>query len=522
MSPKTIDRKTNSGTEYKVAEENQVIKYKITSGNLSGKIDGENDYWNVYIPASEIQNQCFPLNANPRQPNSIGTNESTDIVVKMRKTLKTQPSDFVRFNNGFTCVCTDLKADDPDYPTELEITWGAGEGILNGGHTYLSIHSVLPKEPNADVRVEFIVLSKALSSDPIKKKNFIKDTAIARNSNRQLQPFTQAEFEGKHDKLKSHLGDLKSSIYFSEGFEDLNKEMDEKSALAAKTYVAYLSTLDRAWHWHPSKNSNPKGKDVTSSLLVKGVAAYDTWKVVALDEDNEMNLSNVAPFGPVLLKIVDSARESMRLEKDSSGKTKKPVGYGNKFTLNEMWNEWAGKGQKSPNSVSYYDVSGTSKANKLPRSSPHYINWVLNYIRPFLWFGEADDDCKEYVGWHRDPIQTYTEVHKAIIKKTLKDFKQFKKYGSFVTHESTAKIIWDEVIEPIWSQYCSLDFTDNNFFPTHFFSPFDDEWFAEEPTGDLLLVFNTIDEEWRTEKRATAKLGSSDVHRAYEQITTPY
>jgi hypothetical protein len=66
MATKTIDKKTNSGTNYKVAEEGQKITYKITRGNHAGKIDGENDYWNIYIPASEIQEKCFPLNANHR------------------------------------------------------------------------------------------------------------------------------------------------------------------------------------------------------------------------------------------------------------------------------------------------------------------------------------------------------------------------------------------------------------------------------------------------------------------------
>ena len=522
MVTKTIEKKTNSGTNYKVAEEGQKITYKITRGNHAGKVDGENDYWNIYIPASEIQEKCFPLNANPRQPNSIGTNESTDIVVKMKKTLKSSPKDFVRFNNGFTCVCTKLTPDDPDYPTEITVEWGDGEGILNGGHTYLSIHSVLPHQPNADVRVEFIVLSTALSSDPVRKKDFIKDTAIARNSNRQLAAFTQAEFEGKHDVIKSHLGDLQSSIFFSEGFETLNPLLDQKTAMKAATFVSHLSTLDKAWHWHPTENPKPKGKDLTSGLLVSGSKAYNDWKIVALDETNEMNLQNVAPLGPVVLKIADSARFSMQYEEDASGKTKKPLGYGKKFTQSLMWTEWAGAGQNSKKSVRMYDSSGISKAAQLPLSSPHYINWILNSIRPFIWFGEADHDSKEYVGWHKDPIQTYEKIHREMIKHSLKDFKNFKKYGSFVTNAATAKSIWDDVIEPIWELHCSLDEDNDKFFPLCFFDPFEDKWLSISNDGTHYLIFDTIDEEWRVEDVASAKLVAHDQYRKYEIIQQPY
>lgn len=522
MSSKILAKKTNAGTDYSVAEENQSITYTITKGHSSGLIDGENEYWNVYIPASEIKKKCFPLNANPRQPNSIGANESTDIVVKMKKTLKTQPRSFVRLNNGFTCVCKSLTPNDKDNPTEIEVNWGEGEGILNGGHTYLSIQSVPPLH-NADVRVEFIVLSNKLSSDPDKKRDFIKDTAIARNSNRQLEKFTQAEFEGKHDILKSHLGTLQSSIYFSEGFEDLNEKLDEKSALKAALYVSYLSTLDRSWHWHPSLKSNPKGKDLVSTLLVSGSKAYKDWLIVSLDDENEMNLTNVAPLGPVLLRLLDEIRESMRkVQSPTSGKTTKPIGYGNKFTEGDMFQEWAGAGQKSKTSLSYYDSSGTSKAIQIPKSSPHYINWILNSIRPFVWFGEADHDVKEFVGWYSDPLEVYEIIHKLMIKKTLSDFKKFKKYGSFVTHESTAKTVWDEVIQPIWITKCSTDSKEENFFPMVFFNPFDEKWYQKKTSGTHYLIFNNSEKEWKLGKDLAKIDNDEEVFRNYESISQPY
>jgi hypothetical protein len=518
----TTQKTTNSGTNYRVADEGQKIQYDIASGRFAGKIDGENEYWNVYIPVSEIQNKCFPLNANPRQPNSIGGEESTDIVVKMRSTLKKKPSDFVRLNNGFTCVCSSLTPDDPKDPKSLEIEWLEGEGILNGGHTYLAVQSILPSTPTAYVRVEFIVLSSAISSDPLKKKQFIKDTAIARNSNRQLKPFTQAEFEGKHAVLQSHLGDLQSSIFWSEGFERLNPNLSESKALSASAYVSYLSALDRNWHWHPSRNPNPKGKDIAKQILTQGKKAYNDWLIVALSESNEMNLRNVAPMGPVLLKLVDQLRSDMKKIDNAQGKTIQPTGYGNKFTMNDMWKGWAGKGQQSKKSVTYYHSSGTSEAIQVPMSSAHYILWVLNYIRPFLWFGETDDDVIEFVGWHRDPIETYDQIHKLMIKGTIKDFGNFKKMGQFVTHSSTAKTIWDEIIEPIWEEHCSLEPDNNKFFPRKFFSPQCDSWYEEDPDGDHYLIFSKDEKEWRISQKSSATFESDDVYSLYSKIIQPY
>ena len=109
-----------------------------------------------------------------------------------------------------------------------------------------------------------------------------------------------------------------------------------------------------------------------------------------------------------------------------------------------------------------------------------------------------------------------------MINKTLKSFKQFKKYGSFVTNESTAKTIWDEVIEPIWEKYCSVNPTDDKFFPTHFFSPFDEKWYRQDNHGDYVLIFDTDEEEWRVEQKATASFNSNDIYKSYDCIKAPY
>ena len=213
-----INKKTNQGTSYNVVEVPSQISYKYFSAEDCGKVDGENKYWTIYLPMSEVREKCFPLNANPRKPNTIGANESTDIVVRMQNTLSNHPSKFVRLNNGLTCVCGSLSIDTQN--KTVTIKWGEGEGILNGGHTYLSIVSN-ENVTDARVRVEIIEISERLNNQENnqEKQDFIKETAIARNSNRQLKDYTRSEFEGKHQFFQDHLKDLKGVIYWSEGYE---------------------------------------------------------------------------------------------------------------------------------------------------------------------------------------------------------------------------------------------------------------------------------------------------------------
>ena len=290
-----INKKTNQGTSYNVVEVPSQISYKYFSAEDCGKVDGENKYWTIYLPMSEVREKCFPLNANPRKPNTIGANESTDIVVRMQNTLSNHPSKFVRLNNGLTCVCGSLSIDTQN--KTVTIKWGEGEGILNGGHTYLSIVSN-ENVTDARVRVEIIEISERLNNQENnqEKQDFIKETAIARNSNRQLKDYTRSEFEGKHQFFQDHLKDLKGVIYWSEGYEGLivqDEEQDqtfhfsEKSAMRANVFVRYLALLDYNWYWHPLEISEPTDYEIHSNLLVSGNGTYDQWNMVALEKHNE-------------------------------------------------------------------------------------------------------------------------------------------------------------------------------------------------------------------------------------------
>ena len=488
-----VQKTTNQGSNYHVVEAPSTVKYSFFSAEDCGKVDGENKYWTIYIPMSEVREKCFPLNANPRKPNTIGSNESTDIVVRMRNTLTQYPEKFVRLNNGLTCVCSSLELDSENSTVSIE--WGEGEGILNGGHTYLSILTN-PTETDARVRVEIIEISERLN-DPensLEKQEFIKETAIARNSNRQLKDFTRSEFEGKHEFLQNHLDDLKGVIYWSEGYEELVTEpfhFKEKSAMKANVFVRYLALLDRNWYWHPSDDPDPSDFEIHSNLLVSGNGTYDQWNMVALEKHNAKNLGAIAPLGRTLLKLVDRIALSMRHEKNESGDTTNPLGCGNSFTASPFFQKWAGAGQGKGRS--FHDKG----VEKVPKCSPHFVAYMINFTRPFVWYGDTDEDNVVLVGWHFDLVETYDKFHKKILPFLNVQFVHHQMKGrDLAANNIVASAVWRNHVKQIWSENCSLDKDDEKFWPQTFFDPKSEKWYTLDTEGNYHLCYDEIDDEW--------------------------
>jgi len=487
------EKTTNQGSIYKVVKVPSSVSYQYFTAEDCGKVDGENNYWTIYLPMSEVRNKCFPLNANPRKPNTIGSNESTDIVVRMRNTLSQNPNKFVRLNNGLTCVCSSLSIDKET--NTVTINWGEGEGILNGGHTYLSIITN-PTETNARVRVEIIEISERLnqSENELEKQDFIKETAIARNSNRQLKDFTRSEFEGKHQFIQDHLDDLKGVIYWSEGYEELVTEpfhFKEKSAMKANVFIRYLALLDRNWYWHPLDNEMPTDYEIHSNLLVSGNGTYDQWSMIALEKHSAKNLEVIAPLGRKLLKLVDAIVLSMRHETNDSGTTTNPIGCGNSFTATPFFQKWAGAGQTKGHS--YYDKG----VEKVPKCSPHFIAYMINFTRPFVWYGDTDDESTVLVGWYHDLIEIYDMFHKKILPFLNEQFVHHQMKGrDLAANNIVASAVWRNHVKQIWREKCSLDSSNDNFWPQTFFDSKSEKWYNNDEEGDWLLCYNETDEEW--------------------------
>jgi hypothetical protein len=521
-----IDKETNSGTKYRVSKVPQDVVYKVDSLTDSGEQDGENEYYTAYIDTNEVKKTLFPLNANPRKPNSIGGDESKDIVVKMQTTLSSNPTSFVRLNNGLTCVCTGMKYDPAS--KSLTVNWKGGDGVLNGGHTYLAIQTA--DDAKARVRVEIVKLNSKYSKDENAeaRKELIKEMAMARNANRQLKANTRAEYEGKHELFQDYLDDLRGVIDWSEGYEEMSTTPFDfakniKVALTPEAFVRYLALLDKAWCWHPAETESdiyttPTKNTVlgVGEMLVKGAATYTDWGVVALISHNEKNLVSIAPLSRMLLKLLDTIRLSMKYKKDTLGKTTNPIGCGTNFSVSDFFTNSAGATQGKGRT--YYDKG----AEKVPKSAPHFLGYMINFMRPFVWQGDVDEEDKALIGWHYSPVDAYGELSKDISKDMMGKFKAFDTARDFYKDGVHGMDVWESHVKELWGKKCSIDSSEDEFFPLVFFDPDAEKWYTKDEVNPTnILAFDKSDKTWRVVAVGTG-VGDDEVSRNYKEISRPY
>ena len=303
-----------------------------------------------------------------------------------------------------------------------------------------------------------------------------------------MKDFTRSEFEGKHEVLQSHLKDLKGVVYWSEGYEELSvtpHRFTSRDAMKANEYVRYLALLDLEWHWHPSKKQaggvNPREAEILNNLIVSGNKTYDQWSVIALDDESDKNLHSVAPLGPDLLKLVDRIRHSMA--NPSSG-------YGPNFVSSPFYASWAGKGQSAGRTFSDMGL------RRCPKSSPQFIAYMLNWIRPYVWFGETENHLK-MVGYYRDPFEVYNEIHPEIIKYARTPFQGFRTARDFANSKASAASLWREVVKDHWSEAANVDDSESeNFWPIKLYNPDYERWFKKDATGPMALIYDDDFEEW--------------------------
>ena len=111
----------------------------------------------AYVRCEEIRTNCLPLDANPREPTRV------DVVNKMAATLLEEPGKFHHWNNGITIVCEGVEYDAAT--ANLTLSFGEGEGVCNGGHTYFSIVTQPTSlDSKALVHLEVIRLPDSLSA----------------------------------------------------------------------------------------------------------------------------------------------------------------------------------------------------------------------------------------------------------------------------------------------------------------------------------------------------------------------
>jgi hypothetical protein len=376
-----------------------------------GKLDGLHEYYTVYAQCKVIKETALPLNSNPRLPNSIGSNPDKDVVLSMRRTLSSSNSeDFVKFNNGMTIVCNDIVLPKNSKKSEVTLSFGDFEGILNGGHTYFAIQSTPDIPDEAKVRLEIIKLNPNMAAKLAEKKAEILKIAMNRNKNRILASHTQANYEGKYEPFKEHLADAPTDKpSFSETVNWAEGHSAKSGAIGAKDFIRMMTSLDPMWFNHPLEYTNPDHESACVS------DPHDsTWKPIAHDVNNQHNLLHMAPLSRSLVVLYETIRMDLM-----HGQYSRAGGFSG-FRATNFYAWAATKGKKD--SLIFTDGDTPPKPIKVSSSKPIFTTFALGMLRPTVWFGEDQNDDIRFIGFVSNPVDLFNAIREKLYKEVETNF----------------------------------------------------------------------------------------------------
>ncbi len=196
--------------------------------------DGTRKKWVIIAHARDLPPN-LPLDANARIPNVL----KNQTCIELRETLLTHPEDFPIFNGGIICTATEIEAkqDGNQHFVEVVFDQDAGQGLVNGGHTYAqllhivhdnteysdgkSIKAVLLQDArHGSEEIGRIALDDELLADrvarardkaqvqiefvaPVVDSEMLAQIARARNLSQSVEATALQNLAGKFDLMKS-------------------------------------------------------------------------------------------------------------------------------------------------------------------------------------------------------------------------------------------------------------------------------------------------------------------------------
>ncbi|HEU0037531.1 MAG TPA: AIPR family protein [Kofleriaceae bacterium] len=224
----------------------------------------------------------LPLDANARVPNVL----KNQTCIEQRDTLLTRPEDFQIFNGGIVCTATEIesKQDGNQHFVEVMFDQDAGQGVVNGGHTYAqllhvvhdnttyadgkNLKAVLLKDArNGSEEIGRIALDDELLAErvarardkaqvqiefvaPVVDSEMLAQIARARNLSQSVDATALQNLAGKFDLMKSVLG--AAAAPFGAAFRDrvvwkTNQEIPEDAvggAIPVKLIIQILALMN--------------------------------------------------------------------------------------------------------------------------------------------------------------------------------------------------------------------------------------------------------------------------------------
>ena len=375
-----------------------------------------------YVRCENVRICGLPLDpddaraANPRAPDN-----DAGVVSDMRSQLVSEPGLFHVKNGGISIVCAGFEEIGGN---SLKVEIIEGDGIINGGHTYYSIMSMVDGiAEEGQVKIDFIQLDSDLG--PEERKLLISHLAIARNKNRELTAKSTANYLGFYDKWKDALGEsVQKSVLWKEGEQDSANIIDAETELIPLLWG--MEFIEENFHMeYNSSGATP---------MQFGKSMHKKW-YNEVDDENEP-LEHMLPYLQMLLQLREYIGVEMH-ENDMNGRNAIPL-----RNLSHMV-----AGRSGPNSTilstttfrttnfANWLQTGTVKGNRsvITKKSVfggHDINAIPNTVRDILmgnfrsvmWYKIDINTSKVVTGWITNPFTLWKRIKVDVVGALLNQF----------------------------------------------------------------------------------------------------
>ena len=400
---------TAGGWEYHVLETPATVRFPVSSFSSANNFADGIIYHSAYIPADAIRQIKLPLDPNPRKP-SPNTLVKTGIQV----TLRSHPEFFHHYNNGITLAITSVTlhpSTASGTPDEIEVTFEVGDGICNGGHTFLAIENfgATSIDPSALVRCELVEIPASIRD----RQQRILDLSRFRNMNNKIADETEANYLGFYDSFKEVLGSKSTAFKWYEG--DTEAASD---AANVKHLIRLIASVDPFWYSHHITGKRDNHQSAQNSTSTPHTQWFN-----AARSGGEKSLETFQSFMPLHLRVLDHIRYTMK-ENDYSSITKK-------WRSSRLWQYAKNKTDETPLIWARKGDPGYGKTGyDLP---DRFQTLLLGCFRKNMWFSVDQNGDVEYVGTHSDPFLLWDKHGEALLQQLHSVYDRVGRNGGNIT-----------------------------------------------------------------------------------------
>ena len=432
IMPESRQVQAEGGAEYWLLNNNDHQDYTLLHHSKFDVDDITADGFTVHycvVRCEEIRTKHLPNSANPRDPSPHG------VVHEMQRTLQASPEKFYQYNGGITIACSDFEEQEDD----CRITFGAKDGIANGGHTYFSIQTYgQPIDDMAVLQLEVLELPEGMGE--AERREVVGKIAQARNKNRELKTGTQLNHRGHFDLFKQRIRTEEiyaddvvipnewpapeedswveylhrvPEIYWYEGDNAAfpgQADEDNPDRIKSSHFIRLLASLDPCLFKHPVFNLGGNGTHGQTVTGDKAQSNFSNAITEAMEDPGKeiRKMRHMAPLAHDILRFRDHISHEL-----AHGEY--PQGYRNSSEF-----RWFRRGADTEDQpLRRFTITNPDDLENGLNMPPNAYPLVAGLFRHNVWIGKDDEDTIEYSGWYEYPWDTLYFEHDALILRHI-------------------------------------------------------------------------------------------------------